>query len=268
MSAKIYNYNGVQLIRQHFSTVTSTITIAKEIKDLSRDEWNLITADMQTSGISKRSVNWISPKSNLSATYIFKLEKSYLPLVSLLPFAACLSVCQTVLQFCQDVSFKWPNDILLDGKKISGILSEFLQDGYDDNYYRILISVGLNVNASADELAIVQQPITSLKMHTNKTYDVNQVLDLLSEFLICNVLKLIKNNQSPIPFLRPLLEKFDDEIVQLQINHKYIEGKVLSITDLGHLEFKDNDNNVIYCNTNEEIASFVKNKEGYKKPAL
>jgi BirA family biotin operon repressor/biotin-[acetyl-CoA-carboxylase] ligase len=268
MSAKIYNYNGVRLTRRHFSTVTSTITIAKEIKDLSCDEWRLITADMQTAGISKCSVNWISPKSNLSATYIFKLEKRYLPLVSLLPFAACLSVCQTVLQFCQGVSFKWPNDILLEGKKISGILSEFFQDGYDNNYYRILISVGLNVNASAEELAIVQQPITSLKIHTNKTYDVDQVLDSLSEFLICNVLKLIKNNQSPIPFLRPLLEIFGGETVQLQINLKYIEGKVMGITDMGYLEFKDNDNNIIFCNTNEEIASFVKSKEGYKKPAL
>lgn len=258
MHIKTYHYQGIHLIRHHFQSITSTIIYAKELKHLGHNEWYLITADMQTHGIGKSNRSWVSPKSNLSATYSLKLKKIYLPLIPLLPFAAGLSVCQTVLQFCENVSFKWPNDVLIDKKKVSGILVEFFQDNNDKHYYRVLISVGLNVNASPEELSGINQSVTSLAISTNKTYRVDEVLEILSHRLIAHTLNLIEENKSPIHFLRPLLERFDNQKILLQRNSQYIAGYIIDITDLGCLEFQSDDGQMIYCSANEEIISFIR----------
>ena len=64
-------------------------------------------------------------------------------------------------------NIKWPNDILINGKKISGILAETV---FSNNKLNgIIIGVGLNLNAKKNQFSIIDKPVTALNLEINKT---------------------------------------------------------------------------------------------------
>ncbi len=94
----------------------------------SGDDGNLwITAKLQTSGKARRGRKWVSEEGNLFASLLL-IDPSTLEKFSTLPFVASLAVAQAIETCCgndiPELSIKWPNDVLIGGKKISGILLE------------------------------------------------------------------------------------------------------------------------------------------------
>lgn len=98
----------------------------------------------------------------------------------LLPLVAGISACETVRQFGLDAELKWVNDVLVDGKKICGILSEtFVCQESSEEF--ILIGIGLNVNNTQfpDDLTSLA---TSMKTCAGHDFDLDRVaLDLLAK---------------------------------------------------------------------------------------
>lgn len=107
-----------------------------------------------------------------------------------LNMAISLAVMETVQQFCKkEVQVKWPNDIYVEEKKISGILIENTISG--NSFSSSLIGIGLNVNQTefSDK---VQNPV-SLKMLMNKNFKLHAVFDKLSANIESRYLQLMKN---------------------------------------------------------------------------
>ena len=113
----------------------------------------IITAKEQTKGRGRRGRTWISPKGNLFMSLLFNSKIS----LSDIAFAASLSIAQTIKQQAKelDVKIKWPNDILINEKKVSGMLIETGENG-------IVVGIGVNLITSPAKNEIIYSA-TNLK---------------------------------------------------------------------------------------------------------
>ena len=154
--------------------IDSTNTEAKRRVAASfHDQW--IVADQQTAGRGRQDHQWVSPPGNIYATALFR-EPHGLPAALRLPFAAALAVHDVVRAHAPqtDARLKWPNDVRIDRKKVSGILVETGGAGAD---FWIAAGIGINVQAAPDN---VSQPVTSLAaLGMSPATDVETVLATL-----------------------------------------------------------------------------------------
>ncbi len=122
----------------------STNTILREMGLNNAPEGSVVIADSQTGGRGRLGRRWASPRGgNLFMSVLFRPA---LP-VSICPastFMASLALCETFRAFGVKPEIKWPNDIMMDGKKVAGVLSEINPDG--DFCGFIVIGIGVNIN--------------------------------------------------------------------------------------------------------------------------
>lgn len=135
----------------------------------------VIAAREQTSGRGRLDRAWFSGRDeNLTFSLYLRAatDPRRLPAASM---AAALAVTDLLADEGIPPSLKWPNDVLVQGKKICGILSEAVSGG-------LIIGVGLNVNMeTADH---IDQPATSMRIESGKRFDCGQLLPALLEKLV------------------------------------------------------------------------------------
>jgi BirA family biotin operon repressor/biotin-[acetyl-CoA-carboxylase] ligase len=117
-----------------------------------------VVASRQTAGRGRRGRSWVSEPGNLFCTLLVELDAS-LGLCGQLSFAASLAVADVVVGFTPNngVTLKWPNDVLLEGKKTAGVLLEAAPNGEGS---RLLVGIGINLSSHPDA---VEYPATSLR---------------------------------------------------------------------------------------------------------
>lgn len=136
--------------------IDSTNTEAKRrVATGFHNQWLL--ADQQTAGRGRQDRQWISPAGNIYTTALFR-EPGGLAIALRLPFAAALAVTDVVLGHAPgtDVRVKWPNDVRIERRKVSGILVETGGAGAD---FWIAAGIGVNLLPPPEN---VTQPATSL----------------------------------------------------------------------------------------------------------
>ncbi len=166
----------------HFDTLDSTNNWAKaNAHTLDPNQVTCITALEQTAGRGRWFRKWVSPKGeNIYASIYFCLSRDC-PYLSNLGQVLSLSCSKILKKKGFSPQIKWPNDILLSGKKVAGILTEAVT--FEDRM-GIVLGIGLNVNMSRELLENIDQPATSLAQLSGQTWIVEQILEaLLKEFL-------------------------------------------------------------------------------------
>lgn len=125
--------------------VDSTNTEAKRIAEKNPVHGTVVIAEDQNNGKGRRGRGWISQKgSGVWMSFILKPPVSPVN-GSMLTLVAGLSVCKAIYQLTGlDARIKWPNDVVMDGKKVCGILTEMSSEMDYINY--IVIGIGINVN--------------------------------------------------------------------------------------------------------------------------
>jgi len=161
-----------------FETLPSTNLYLKQNYQ-TLDEFTIITTDNQTNGKGRLNRTWNSKKDDLTFSILLKpnIDSSKLPLISLIAGA---SLCRVINKYIKS-KIKWPNDILVNNKKIAGILVEGV---YSNKTEAIIVGIGLNVNSVEfpDDLII---KATSLKKELNKYIDKEKILNkIIKEFII------------------------------------------------------------------------------------
>ena len=126
----------------HFKTIDSTQSEAKRRANTGNLGALWISTESQSKGRGRRGREWVSETGNLYCTGLYP-HGGDLASAARLSFAAALAVAQTLEQYIdpQLVSIKWPNDVLVDGKKVAGILLE--SGTYND---AIWVAVGIGIN--------------------------------------------------------------------------------------------------------------------------
>lgn len=126
--------------------VTSTNTVLKEMAEKDAPHGMVVAAGHQTAGKGRLGRKWSSaPYSGI--WYSLLLRPDFPPqMAGVITLAAAVSVAQALEQFGVPVKIKWPNDILLNGKKLCGILSEMRGDM--DHIQWIVVGIGVNLTAT------------------------------------------------------------------------------------------------------------------------
>lgn len=127
-----------------YDTINSTNLRAKQDADNGAPEGTLIVADMQTAGRGRRGRTWSSPAGvNVYFTLILKPE--YEPdRASMVTLVMALAVAEGIRETCGvEAGIKWPNDIVVNGRKVCGILTEMSVER--DFIHHVVIGVGINV---------------------------------------------------------------------------------------------------------------------------
>jgi BirA family biotin operon repressor/biotin-[acetyl-CoA-carboxylase] ligase len=125
-----------------FKQVTSTNDLAIRIIKKKKNEIGCIYADEQTKGRGTHGKQWISKKGNLFASIFFPLKNSYPPFNEFSIINPVL-ISSVIRRICKkNISIKWPNDVLLNKKKICGILQELIT--LNEKKF-LIIGFGINI---------------------------------------------------------------------------------------------------------------------------
>lgn len=142
-----------------FQQIDSTNTYAKNhLNEFDLASLTVIIANEQTAGRGQFARQWSSPPGGLYVSYVFFLD-AYPANTAQLGQNACLAVMQTLELLGLHPTKKEPNDVLVDGKKIGGILCETVQH---QNKIAVIIGIGINVANPDYILDQIDQPATSL----------------------------------------------------------------------------------------------------------
>ncbi len=158
----------------------------------------VVTAGQQTSGKGRLGRAWISPAgTGLWMTAIIKAQLS-LEQTSLYSFAAAVSVAEAIRQTTGLMAqLKWPNDVLIDGKKVSGILLELVPCTATEYY--IAIGIGINVNQEKKDFpSELQEKAVSLAMLSNKREELTALLSVVLQKLQENCILLEQYGFTPL----------------------------------------------------------------------
>ena len=120
-----------------------------------------LVAESQSAGRGRLQKSWISPVGNLFSTALFR-EPGGLVVASRMPFASALAVSDVALLFAPeaDVRVKWPNDVRIDGAKLSGILIETGGSGAET---WVAAGIGINVMHAPDAAGQRAASISTLR---------------------------------------------------------------------------------------------------------
>ena len=180
----------------HLSSVDSTNKYASGILHKENaTEGTVILADVQTQGKGQGDNTWLSDKGlNLLCSIILKPD--FLPANKQFYLSMCIATgitdCLTDLGVRPQV--KWPNDILIKGKKVAGILIE--NTILSQNLRTSIVGIGLNVN-QVSFLPCIPNP-ASLAGETGKLHDIGQLLERLLFFLEKRLIYLYAEDFMPI----------------------------------------------------------------------
>ncbi len=219
----------------NFKTISSTQEWAVENLHQLRIG-DVIWTKNQTAGRGRLNKNWISlPDTGLTFSVILP---SYTDNDLNIVLCQILAVTVGNLLELQKIaySYKWPNDILVDKKKIAGIIANYIKKGGV-----IIAGVGLNVNLTNTQIDSlpVRQPIISLYILKNKTFNLKS--------LLLNFIALLKNNLNKINsdgsiYFVNILRKHDYYIIgdklRLKIDNHFVQGTYQGFDDQGRLKIK------------------------------
>jgi BirA family biotin operon repressor/biotin-[acetyl-CoA-carboxylase] ligase len=161
--------------RKHFEQATSTNSIAHQWALEGAPHGAIVTADEQTAGVGRRGREWLSaPGKGIYLSIILRPQAELLPQQCTLLLA--VAACRALEKFANTRGqTKWPNDILLQGQKVGGVLCS--GEWRQDELSFIIAGIGLNINQAKEDLP--ERPIypaTSLRQISGQENDVEDVL--------------------------------------------------------------------------------------------
>ena len=216
-----------------YDSIGSTMDRARELAQKEAGEGTLVVASEQTEGRGRLNRTWVSPAGSLYVSLLLYPPPEKLPYLTMLAGSAVAQAIEEIEPIRADL--KWPNDVLINGKKVAGILVE---SGVARGRNYAVIGIGINVNmelTSCPEIAVIA---TSLSDETGRSVD---------------ALKLLRAVVTEIEILysvfdqRALLAIWENKLVtlgrQVKANNgaTIIEGTAIGVTDGGALIIRQND---------------------------
>lgn len=142
------SFIGKQVIFRE--TTDSTQNLAISIASKPGSHGAVVIAEQQKGGRGRQKRKWLSPKGGIWLSVVLKPA---IPTarITLLPFVAALAVCESIKATGLDAKLKWPNDVMVSGKKVAGILLDISAEADHVNY--AVVGIGINVNVDSKEIS-------------------------------------------------------------------------------------------------------------------
>jgi BirA family transcriptional regulator, biotin operon repressor / biotin---[acetyl-CoA-carboxylase] ligase len=220
-------------------SVPSTQKIAHDLAGNGAVEGTLVIADEQTAGRGRLMREWHSSLGN--GVWMSLILKPHLPPQKAPQFTLITAVA--VVQAIEEVTelqpqIKWPNDILINGKKVTGILTELQAES--DKINSIIIGIGMNVNHSIDHFPDeIQSIATSLAIEQGAQLSRAKVVQTILERMESLYTLYMKEGFTPIKLLWESYAVSIGKRIRARTINGTIEGTALGITAEGVLKIED-----------------------------
>jgi len=225
-------------------SVQSTQRIAHLLAGDGASEGTLVIADEQTAGRGRLMREWHSSKG--TGIWMSLILKPLLPPQKAPQFTLITAVA--VVQAIEEVTdlhpqIKWPNDILIDGKKVTGILTELQAES--DKINSIIIGIGMNVNHTKEHFPDELQKIaTSLAIEQGEPLSRSEIVQKVLERIEALYSMYMKEGFTPVKLLWESYAISIGKKIRARTINGTIEGRALGITDEGVLKIEDSAGNV------------------------
>lgn len=165
--------------------VDSTNIYAKKNLDV-LDDKTVVCALRQISGRGRLSRQWVDlGKGNAFLSIVLKPSNTFDEKYSNLTQYLSVVLAQLLENYGLEAQIKWPNDVLIDGKKIAGILSETVMQG--NTFRGLILGIGVNLNANQKDIdAIPDKIATSLNIELKKDIDCDKFIQALLDKFFAN----------------------------------------------------------------------------------
>ena len=217
----------------HFQEISSTMDVARELARKGAQEGTIVIAETQSQGRGRLSREWFSPKGGIYFTIILrpKISPINAPRLNLMASVAVAKAIRKL--FGLKAELKWPNDVLIAGRKVCGILAEMEAEIDAVNF--VNLGVGINANFSVSQF---EERATSLQDELGREVSRREFLN--------SVLTEIDKQQSSLIRV-DLLEEWKNlsatlnKDVRIIAPGEEITGRAIDIDTDGALVVKDKD---------------------------
>lgn len=234
-----------------YKETDSTNTRAKRLADEGKPHGTLVCAETQTGGKGRRGRSWSSPPGEavyMSLLLKPRIDPVHTSMLTLVMGLAAARACNKVLrrrlgEKAVKVQVKWPNDLVLEGRKLAGILTELSTEV--DYINHIVTGIGINVNTAAFPKEI-ESTASSLYLATGKTFSRAELTACcMEEFEECYETFLGTEDLSALKEeYESLLVNKGRQVQVLEPGHAYT-GKALGINEKGELLVEREDGQVL-----------------------
>lgn len=238
----------------YYQTLDSTNTTARKLAEDGVPNYSIVVSEQQLHGRGRRGRDWFSPKaSGLWFSIILRpheLSPSQAAPVTLVTAAILANLFNNYYEL--PLKIKWPNDLLLRGYKIGGILTEL--KGELDQVEYLVVGVGFNVNQKLEDFPKnLRKIVTSLYLENNIHFNRTELLINIRDSLVRGFNLFFTEGFTP--FYLPWKEHNVTlgQIVTLSWQGGIIQGKALHITLDGALQIQDNRGKIHTINYGELI---------------
>ncbi len=197
-----------------YDKVISTMNIARKKLCNYNEDKILIIAKKQINGRGRLGRKWVSPEGGLYMTFGFK---NNIKNPIMLNFLFTLSIVQTLKNYNINSVIKWPNDVLVEGKKISGVLIENILNKDKTNFS--FVGVGINLNINKTIFYKNNLNATSLKILVGKDVPIKKFIKLFLDNVSRNYIIIMKNK------FRMLFNRWKSVLGNINKEVKIVSGK-------------------------------------------
>jgi BirA family transcriptional regulator, biotin operon repressor / biotin---[acetyl-CoA-carboxylase] ligase len=248
---EIYHNLHTKYIGQHifyFPLVTSTNSMAKEsLKSMNvpLSEGTVMIADMQTAGRGRLGRIWYSPHGGIWLTIVLfpNLEPAYISKITLMTAVVLVRSIKSLYDI--PVHIKWPNDLLIEKKKLCGILTEMAAESDRINY--VLVGIGVNANIRRENFPEdIREQSTSLQEISGELISRIRLVQIMLENFEKYYGKLKKKQFKPI--LKEWKEYTDTlgKNITIESAGQTIAGEAVDITPEGALVIRKEDGTLVH----------------------
>ena len=224
--------------------IQSTNDRALELLEQGFPDGTLVLAEEQARGRGRRGREWVSPpRLGIYASLLVRpaVDPSLLPLIT---FAAALGVARTLeAERAGRTEIKWPNDLLVEGRKVAGFLAEARGAGEEA---AVVVGLGLNVNQSRDDFPeALRERATSLRMASGRTWDRTLLLTALLERWEEEHVRFLKRGGAEVLSRWDRYSSLrDGERVRADLDGEVLQGVFRGLTPLGEMRLELEGGNV------------------------
>ena len=219
----------------YFDTINSTNTKAQELAEKGYPSGTLVVADKQESGKGRRGRSWVSPSgTGIFMTLMIKPDINPNN-ASMLTLVAALAVAKAITSVTgEEALIKWPNDIVVNGKKVCGILTEM--NAQFDYINHIVVGIGINVHNESFPEEISQMASSLMIEAGGKRFHRAQIIAETMSYFEQYYDTFLKTQD-----LSALVREYDELLVNRNKSVRVLDpkepfdGKAMGITPKGEL---------------------------------
>ncbi|MDQ6967374.1 MAG: biotin--[acetyl-CoA-carboxylase] ligase [Mariprofundaceae bacterium] len=233
LQAQCSNLHRIGKHIQHFDSLDSSNREAMRQAEAGAKEGTVIVADQQSAGRGRLGRTWHTVGESLALSIILRPPLSP-EKVSQLSLLTAVALQHALSQYCNNIRIKWPNDLLINGAKVSGILTEMRAE--PGLVHAVIVGIGINIKAPEQGWpSDISQTVTDLESHHKKPISRLQCATSILKSMDQWYATYLQDGFAPIRAAWWQAHAASGQKVRVHDGKSYIEGVAQALDDDGAL---------------------------------